>query len=99
MLITLVGLYLFVSICIGLYASTKVKNSSDYVVAGRHLPLPFIVATVFATWFGSETVLGIPSKFLNEGMRGVVADPFDVFSAEQKMRTKADIARIFHHIG
>ena len=75
-LIWFVTLYLLVSICIGLYAATKVKNSADYVVAGRHLPLPFIVATVFATWFGSETVLGIPAKFLNEGLSGVVADPF-----------------------
>src|SRR5688572_4399931 len=75
-LIWFVTLYLIVSICVGLYAATKVKNSTDFVVAGRHLPLPFIVATVFATWFGSETVLGIPAKFLNEGLRGVVADPF-----------------------
>jgi len=75
-LIWFVTLYLLVSICIGLYAATKVKSSADYVVAGRHLPLPFIIATVFATWFGSETVLGIPAKFLNEGLRGVVADPF-----------------------
>src|ERR671929_1305181 len=75
-LIWFVALYLFVSVCIGLYAATKVKSSSDYVVAGRHLPLPFIIATVFATWFGSETVLGIPAKFLNEGLKGVVADPF-----------------------
>src|SRR3982750_4920020 len=75
-LIWFVTLYLIVSICIGLYAATKVKSSTDYVVAGRHLPLPFIVATVFATWFGSETVLGIPAKFLNEGLRGVIADPF-----------------------
>src|SRR5690349_25132539 len=75
-LIWFVTLYLLVSICIGLYAATKVKSSTDFVVAGRHLPLPFIVATVFATWFGSETVLGIPAKFLNEGLSGVVADPF-----------------------
>jgi Na+/proline symporter len=75
-LIWFVTLYLIVSICIGLYAATKVHTSTDFVVAGRHLPLPFIVATVFATWFGSETVLGIPAKFLNEGLRGVVADPF-----------------------
>jgi len=75
-LIWFVALYLVVSICIGLYAASKVKSSADYVVAGRHLPLAFIVATVFATWFGSETVLGIPAKFLNEGLRGVVADPF-----------------------
>ncbi|HWI15880.1 MAG TPA: sodium:solute symporter family protein [Burkholderiales bacterium] len=75
-LIWFVALYLVVSVCIGLYAATKVKSSSDYVVAGRHLPLPFIIATVFATRFGSETVLGIPAKFLNDGLRGVVADPF-----------------------
>ena len=77
-LVWFVALYLVVPICIGLYAATKVKNSSDYVVAGRHLPLPFIVATVFATWFGSETVLGIPAKFLNEGLRGVIADPYEL---------------------
>lgn len=76
MLIWSVTLYLVVSVAIGLAVATRVKSSSDYVNAGRHLPLPFIVATVFATWFGSETVLGIPAKFLNEGLRGVIADPF-----------------------
>ncbi len=76
MLIWFVILYIIVSVAIGLYAATRVKNTSDYVVAGHHLPLPFIIATVFATWFGSETVLGIPAKFLNEGLKGVVADPF-----------------------
>ena len=76
MLLALVVCYIVVSIGIGLYAATKVKSSADYVVAGRHLPLPFIIATVFATWFGSETVLGIPAKFLSDGLHGVVADPF-----------------------
>jgi Na+/proline symporter len=76
MLIWFVILYIAVSVAIGLYASRRVKNTADFVVAGHHLPLPFIIATVFATWFGSETVLGIPAKFLNEGFKGVVADPF-----------------------
>ena len=76
MLIWFVVLYIVVSVGIGLYASRRVKNSTDYVVAGHHLPLAFIVATVFATWFGSETVLGIPAKFMNDGLKGVVADPF-----------------------
>jgi Na+/proline symporter len=76
MLIWFVFLYIAVSVGIGLYASRRVKNTADFVVAGHHLPLPFIVATVFATWFGSETVLGIPAKFLSEGFKGVVADPF-----------------------
>ena len=75
-LIWFVALYLVVSVAIGLYAATRVKTAADFVVAGRHLPLPIVIATVFATWFGSEAVLGIPAKFLNEGLHGVVADPF-----------------------
>lgn len=35
-----------------------------------------IVTTTFATWFGSETVLGIPAKFIEGGLGNVVEDPF-----------------------
>ncbi len=76
MLIWFVVLYLLLSIGIGLYASTRVHNSRDFVVAGRNLPLPVVTATVFATWFGAETVLGISATFVQEGLGGVVADPF-----------------------
>ena len=71
-----VGLYLLVSIAIGLYAARRVHSSQDYVVAGRSLPLYITTATVFATWFGSETVLGTSSTFIQEGLHGIVADPF-----------------------
>ena len=76
MLIWFVILYLMFSVGVGLYASTRVHNSKDFVVAGRHLPLPMVTATVFATWFGAETVLGISATFVQEGLSGVVADPF-----------------------
>ena len=76
MLVWFIVLYLLVSISIGLYAATRVRNSRDFVVAGRHLPLPVVTATVFATWFGAETVLGISATFVKEGLGGVVADPF-----------------------
>jgi len=76
MLIGFVILYLLISITIGLVAATRVHNSKDFAVAGRSLPLPIVTATVFATWFGAETVLGISATFVKEGLRGVVADPF-----------------------
>ena len=76
MLITFIVFYLLVSIGIGLYAATRVKNTADYAVAGRSLPLAVVVATTFATWFGSETVLGIPAKFVGENLGGIVEDPF-----------------------
>ena len=75
-LLTFVLIYLLVSISIGLYAATRVRSAKDYAVAGRSLPLPIVIATVFATWFGSETVLGIPARFAEHGLSGTVEDPF-----------------------
>jgi SSS family solute:Na+ symporter len=75
-LIWFVILYWVISVGIGLYAARYVKNSKDFAVAGRSLPMYVVTATVFATWFGSETVLGISSTFVKDGLRGVVADPF-----------------------
>jgi SSS family transporter len=75
-LLTLVFIYLLVTIAIGLMAARRVHNSADFAIAGRHLPMAMIVTTTFATWFGSETVLGIPAKFVNSGLNGVVEDPF-----------------------
>ena len=76
MLLTLVFAYLLITIAIGLYAAKRVKNTADFAIAGRKLPLVMIVTTTFATWFGAETVLGIPAKFVQSGLNGVVEDPF-----------------------
>jgi Na+/proline symporter len=76
MLIWFVVLYLLVSIGIGLYAATRVHSAKDFAIAGRHLPLPVVTATVFATWFGAEAIFGVSATFVKEGLHGVVADPF-----------------------
>lgn len=76
MLLGFVFLYLLVTIGIGLWAAKRVKNTADYAIAGRHLPLIMIVTTTFATWFGSETVLGIGAKFVQGNLGTVVEDPF-----------------------
>lgn len=76
MLLSLVIFYLLITIAIGLWAARRVKSTADFAIAGRHLPLVMIVTTTFATWFGSETVLGIPAKFVQGGLNGVVEDPF-----------------------
>ena len=75
-LLWFVILYWVISVGIGLYAARYVNSSSDFALAGRSLPMYVVTATVFATWFGSETVLGIPATFLKEGLSGVVSDPF-----------------------
>ncbi len=76
MLLWFVIIYWIISVGIGLWAALRVKNTADFAAAGHSLPMPIVTATVFATWFGSETVLGIPATFLKEGLGGVVSDPF-----------------------
>ena len=76
MLIAWVVLYLVVTIAIGLWAAKRVHNARDYVVAGRSLPLYMNTATVFATWFGAETVLSVSAEFAKSGLNGIIADPF-----------------------
>jgi solute:Na+ symporter, SSS family len=76
MLIASVVLYLLVTIAIGLWAAMRVHSSKDYVVAGRSLPLYMNTATVFATWFGAESVLSVSVEFSKSGLGGIVADPF-----------------------
>jgi solute:Na+ symporter, SSS family len=76
MLIAFVLLYLAVTIGIGLWAARRVHNSRDYVLAGRSLPLYMTTATVFATWFGAESVLSVSAEFNKGGLNAIVADPF-----------------------
>jgi solute:Na+ symporter, SSS family len=76
MLMTFIVLYLLASIGIGLYAARRVHNTADYAVAGRSLPLAIVIATTFATWFGSETVLGVSARFVSGNLGSVVEDPF-----------------------
>jgi SSS family transporter len=76
----LVAIYLAASLAIGLYAATRVKGAGDYALARRAFGTPVVAAAFFATWFGAETVLGIPATFLKEGFRGLAADPFAAFA-------------------
>ena len=75
-LITSVVIYLLATLAIGVWAGTRIKNTTDFAVAGRSLPLIMVVTTTFATWFGAETVMGIPARFVQGGLNAVVEDPF-----------------------
>ncbi|MDN4037255.1 sodium:solute symporter family protein [Massilia sp. YIM B02443] len=75
-LIVFVVLYLLGTLALGMWAGTRIKNTSDFAVAGRSLPLIMVITTTFATWFGAETVMGIPAKFVQGGLNAVIEDPF-----------------------
>src|SRR5256885_7178982 len=76
MLIAFVVLYLVVPAATGRGAPQRVHDSKDSVSAGRSLPLYMNTATVFATWFGAETVLSVSATFAKDGLGGIIADPF-----------------------
>lgn len=75
-LIVFVVLYLLGTLALGVWAGTRIKNTTDFAIAGRSLPLVMVVTTTFATWFGAETVMGIPAKFVQGGLNAIVEDPF-----------------------
>lgn len=75
-LIGFVMLYMLLTIAIGIYAAMRVNNTNDYALAGRSLPLPMVITATFATWFGSETILGLPGRFIESGIAGVIEEPF-----------------------
>lgn len=75
-LIVFVVLYLLGTLSLGVWAGTRIKNTADFAVAGRSLPLIMVITTTFATWFGAETVMGIPAKFVQGGLNAIVEDPF-----------------------
>jgi solute:Na+ symporter, SSS family len=76
MLIFSISFYLILNVGIGFWASKKIKNTEDFVLAGRKLSFALASMVTFATWFGSETMMGAPSEFIKGGILGVIEEPF-----------------------
>ena len=68
--------YLVLNLGIGFWASKRIATTTDFVLAGRRLPLFLAASVTFATWFGSETIMGAPTEFVEHGLLGVIEDPF-----------------------
>ncbi|HIA79130.1 MAG TPA: hypothetical protein EYO07_03070 [Candidatus Marinimicrobia bacterium] len=71
-----IAVYFILMITISVLASKRIKGKVDFFVAGRSLPLWLCTATLTATWFGGGTVLGAAGAAYEDGILGVIADPF-----------------------
>jgi len=76
MLVGFVIFYLVLNLLVGWFASTKVRTTTDFVLAGRTLSFGLATMVTFATWFGSETMLGAPREFVHGGLYAVIEEPF-----------------------
>ena len=71
-----VAIYMVAMITVGLYASKKSHSVTDFMVAGRGLPIWLCAVTVMATWFGGSTIMGGAGAAYDDGMLGVIEDPW-----------------------
>lgn len=67
---------LVIRLGVGYWASRRVETTTDYVLAGRRLPLWMAAPSIMATWFAAETLMGSSSEAYKYGLQGVIFDPF-----------------------
>lgn len=76
MLVIGIVIYMGIMLFIGWFSSRRVTQMSDFLVAGRRLPLWMATATLLATWFGAGSSMGVAATVYSDGLSGVLADPF-----------------------
>ena len=69
-------LFFAVRIAVGIWAGRQVQDNTDYIVAGRRLPIHMAAASIMATWFAAETLMGASETAYDYGFSGVIFDPF-----------------------
>ena len=74
-LIALVA-FLALQLAIGAWISRRISTEADYLVAGRKLGYTLTTFSIFATWFGAETVIGSAGSVHAEGLSLASAEPF-----------------------
>ncbi len=74
--LSIIVLFLIGIIIVGAIAAKKTKDSDGYMVANRNMGFFLIVGTLFATFWGGGTVLGGSGAAYNDGIMGVIEDPF-----------------------
>jgi SSS family solute:Na+ symporter len=67
LIIGIVFIYLAFMLGIGIYSSKKsIKNTEDYLVAGRRLPWWLLIGTLAATEIGAGSTMGVAEKAYGE---------------------------------
>ncbi len=70
--LTVILIYLFTLIGVGIYKASKIKTQADFAVAGRSLSPWILVGTMLATWIGTGSILGNAGKTYETGMAALI---------------------------
>jgi Na+/proline symporter len=76
LLLLAVLLYLVAQLGIGVWVSRRIASESDYLLAGRSLGPLLLTFSLFATWFGAETIVGSAGTTYGEGVSIASAEPY-----------------------
>jgi SSS family solute:Na+ symporter len=101
-----IAAYLVLQLGVGIWVSRRIKTESDYILAGRNLGYGLLTFSIFATWFGAETIIGSAGRAYRDGVSLGSAEPFGyalclflmglVFARplwQRKLTTLADLYR------
>lgn len=104
--------YLALQLGVGVWISRSIKSESDYLLAGRNLGMSLATFSIFATWFGAETMMGSAGNAYRDGVSLGNAEPFGyglclilagmVFAAplwRRRLTTLADLFRQRYSVG
>jgi SSS family transporter len=68
--------YIALQFAVAMWVSRRIKSEVDYILGGRQLGVGLAAFSVFATWFGAETVLGSAGRVYGSGLSGAQGEPF-----------------------
>jgi Na+/proline symporter len=74
-LVALLG-FLALQLGIGVWVSRRIATEDDYLVGGRRFGYTLTTFSVFATWFGAETVVGSAGEVHGSGLSITSAEPW-----------------------
>lgn len=69
-------IYVLAQVAIGIWFGRGAKSETDYFLGGRRLGVLVLGMSIFATWFGAETILGSAAAIAEGGLSGARAEPF-----------------------
>ncbi|MEM1110665.1 MAG: sodium:solute symporter [Pseudomonadota bacterium] len=75
--ITLIGFFIFM-FGVALWASRRVNDAADFIVAGRGLSRTVVMGTLIATWFGAGSLTVSANLVADEGLVITGLEPFGV---------------------
>ena len=107
-----IAAFMLLQFAIGVIVSRRIATEDDYLVAGRRMGPVLVTGSIFATWFGAETVLGGAGSAHAEGISLASTEPFAyglciilaglIFAAplwRRRLVTLADLYRVRYSPG